>query len=372
MISRKSVWRKVMRIMALQFMTSKLRRRGFAVAMAAVSLAGQSAMIRAQAADPAAAECIQRPRSVQAIAVPTQGPNGLSSWIIEPDAPRIPKIAGLESQLPPHIQRRLEYAFDLAQRGATYSASAEFQAVLGLCAHELDARSGTTCYRDALCQGWTALNEADDFEESRTGLLDPTEIRHIASIHSTRLLADPESKIDSMQAVQAYYAFAEERLASACKEMPAASLAYYGLGRTFVIPGCRVTHGAAKAALLQRVALIIAPQNVLAGNELGVLLAQHGHLDASEKLFRECLAISPRPETWRNLATVHARNGNQAASQSAMAAGDALAAENRMAAAVTPIADLQPQDRSNGPKEKPRSGILSKLNIPSFSGTFRR
>ena len=66
--------------------------------------------------------------------------------------PRIPKIAGLDRQLPPHIEQRLSRAFDLAQRGATYSANIEFREVLSLCALELDSREGTTSHREAMRQ----------------------------------------------------------------------------------------------------------------------------------------------------------------------------------------------------------------------------
>ena len=73
--------------------------------------------------------------------------DGQMSWIIEPEVPRIPKIAGLDPQLPPHIVRRLSYAFDLAHR-APYTADSEFRAVLGLCALEMDAREGGTARRE--------------------------------------------------------------------------------------------------------------------------------------------------------------------------------------------------------------------------------
>ena len=58
-------------------------------------------------------------------------------------------------------------------------------------------------------------------------------------------------------------------------------------------------------------------------------LAQHGQLDDAEKIFKQCVATDATPETWRNLAVVYARKGNEPASRSAMAAGDALAADKR-------------------------------------------
>ena len=92
-----------------------------------------------------------------------------------------------------------------------------------------------------------------------------------------------------------------------------------------VDPGSRTANAVAKAAVLQQTALAIAPQNVLASNELGVLLAEHGQLDEAEKMFRQCVATNATPEAWRNLAVVYARKGDQASSRSARASGDALA-----------------------------------------------
>jgi hypothetical protein len=282
----------------------------------------------------------QSPRNVHATPLPSAGVDGQTSWIIEPDVPRIPNIAGLDRQLPPHIERRLSYAFDLAQRGATFSANAEFREVINLCALELDARTGGTSRREALHQAWVALDEAEEFNTGRLELSSADEIRQIAAGHKTPVLKGAAARAaDSIQAVQAYYAFAEERFTYAGRGLPGASLAHYGLARTLVVPGTQVAQAAGKSALLQRVAVAIAPQNALARNELGVLLAEHGQLDEAERLFRQSLATSETPETWRNLAVVHARKGDRPASQAALAAADKLAAKETRAAqpAITPL-----------------------------------
>jgi hypothetical protein len=318
-----------------------------------------------------------RQRAVQAVALENSGVDGQTSWIIEPDVPRIPKIAGLDSQLPPHIERRLSYAFDLAQRGAVYSANDEFRSVLGLCALEVDAQSAGTSRREALREGLIALDEADEFGGEQIDWHDSADVRRVAAAHLTAVLArNGQTPVDSIQAVQAYYAYAENRLAYSCDGLPAASLAFYGLGRTFVVPGSQVANAAGKAALLQRVALRIAPQNVLAGNELGVLLAQHGRLDDAEKLFRQCVATNATPETWRNLSVVYARKGNAEASQAALVAGETLAAsaQRPVAKAPSPAADEEkpnPPGDASGTEQKP--GFLARLNLtPEFSKLFRR
>jgi len=190
------------------------------------------------------------------------------------------------------------------------------------------------------------------------------------------VLANAARPVDSIQAVQAYYMFAEQRLTAACQGLPGASLAFYGSGRTIVLPGTRIPHASGKAALFQRVALAIAPQNLLAANELGVLLAQHGQLDDAEKIFQQCVATDATPETWRNLAIVYARQGNAVASRSALAAGDALAAENRRHAASQIAATTQGSatgatEEASQEEEKP--SFLSKFNLrPKLPSVFRR
>jgi hypothetical protein len=291
---------------------------------------------------PAAADA-PTSRNVQAVSLETSGTDGQASWLIKPGDPRVPKIAGLDEPLPPHIEQRLNYAFDLAQRGATYSAAAEFEAVLGLCALELDTRDGGTSHRDALRQGLIALAEADDFSGEEVDWRESADVRSIAAGHATPTVAkNSEAPVDSIQAVQAYYAFAEERLSYACGELPGSSLAFYGFGRTIMVPDSSVTHAAGKAALYHRIALTIAPQNTLSGNELGVLLAQHGRLKEAEKLFQQCVATSGAKESYQNLLAVQARKDNLNADSGVVTAGQVPATANAggtiLASAETPVA----------------------------------
>jgi hypothetical protein len=340
----------------------------------ALTLAPVGAAVTAETSAPAnASAAAQSRRNVHAIPLPATTSDGQASWILEPDVPRIPNIAGLDAQLPPHVARRLSYAFDLAQRGATYSANAEFREVLNLCALELDARDGGAKRREALHLAWLALDEAEEFNVGRSELSDAGSIRSVAAGHKTPVLNGAANRAsDSIQAVQAYYAFAEERFAYSCREMPGASLAFYGLARTFVVPGTEVAQAAGKAALLQRVALAIAPQNVLARNELGVLLAEYGQLDQAERLFRQCLATSETPETWRNLAVVYARQGNRSASQSALAAADAL--EGKNSSAVHPAQRPHTRPASAEPSsegdEKPK--FWRNLNLTNLRNALWR
>lgn len=355
-----------------KFHRNRALRIGPLVACAAIGCTAPwtAAIVCGQTMDPAAH------RPVQAIQMPASGTDGQTSWIIEPEVPRIPKVPGLDLQLPPHVERRLGYAFDLAQRGAPYTAEAEFRAVLGLCALELDSREGGTARREALRDGLLALQEADQFGGDQVDWRDAADVRPIASAHVTPVLVGAQQPVDSIQAVQAYYMYAEKRLTAACVGLPGASLAFYGLGRTIVLPGTRIAHASGKAALYQRISLAIAPQNLLAANELGVLLAQHGQLADAEKIFQQCVATDATPETWRNLAVVYARQGNEVASRSAMAAGEALAAEKRrheasqIAATATVAATGESQPANKEEEKKP--SFISKFMSPKLPSVFRK
>jgi tetratricopeptide (TPR) repeat protein len=310
--------------------------------------------------------------SVHAVPVQTSNVDGQMSWIIQPNTTRIPKVAGIPAQLPPHIESRLSYAFDLAQRGATYTAEAEFQAVLGLCALEIDSRDGRTNRREALRQGLIALHEADQFCGDQVDWRDSADVRRVAAGHITPVLSQAQTPVDSIQAVQAYYAFAEQRLAYACDGLPEASLAYYGLARTIAVPGMKIPNPNGKAALLHRVALAIAPQNMLAANELGVLLAQHGRLEDAERLFQQCVATDPTPENWRNLAVVYARRGNEQASRSATVTADSLAAERQRNPAMR--AGEQPKAlASEGSDAGANPNLMARSNgTPNLANDVRR
>jgi hypothetical protein len=309
------------------------RRNASAVcALLATAMAGcATALPDKPAALPVAVEpVVESHRAVQSVRLEPSQIDGQTSWIIEPDVPRIPKLRGVDRRLPPHIEQRLSRAFDLAQRGATYSANSEFRDVISLCALEMDSREGTTRHRDAMRQGLVALDEADELSGQGIDWSDATDVRRATAGHSTPALrGQVPTGVDAIQVVQLYYSYAEERFAFACQGLPGASVAYYGWARTYVQPGARYPHAAGKAAMLQRVALRVAPQNVLAGNELGVLLAQHGHLDEAESLFKQCVATDATPEAWQNLAAVYAQKGDAAASRAAITESSKLAASQK-------------------------------------------
>jgi Flp pilus assembly protein TadD len=362
------------------------------IMVVAAGCAGLKPKKTASATEPLSTETADvAKRRVQNIRMEPSGVDGHTSWIIEPEVPRIPKIEGVALQLPPHIERRLGRAFDLAQRGATYSAHTEFHGVLALCALELDARDGVTVHRESLREGLIALHEADELCGQPIDWSNSSDAYH-ASAGKARPIVEGSTpaRADSIQVVQKYFTFAEDRFVYACQGMPGASLAYYGLARTYVQPGTRHTHAAGKAAMMQRVALRIEPMNVLAANELGVLLAQHGRLNEAEALFKECVATNATPESLQNLAVVYARQGRSEASRAAKLESDRLAEQRARATsgasglsvdavgsehAIAQAAqvDESPIEENLSEADSERKGFLRRIELSQMlPGVFRR
>ncbi len=71
-------------------------------------------------------------------------------------------------------------------------------------------------------------------------------------------------------------------------------------------------------------ALMADEQNYLAANELGVIFADNGRLEAARDLFGRSLAVSEHAATWQNLAVSLARLGDTAAASRAARRADEL------------------------------------------------
>jgi hypothetical protein len=226
--------------------------------------------------------------------------------------------------------------FRLAERGAVYSARLKFFAALALIARSLDVEQQTQVYSRALVAGRTTLIEAWDFRAS--GLPMATDMARIVAAHRTPVLAQtPLDSLSPVSAQQRYFTYAQEQLALAAGREPVGSLALYGLGKT-----AAAVHGPADAPNLTiageqmacyQAALMVDDRNFRAVNELGVLLAAHGRLEAARDLFLRSLALSENAVTWRNLQVVWRRLGEN--EQSAQAGRRADQLMNTRLGAVT-------------------------------------
>jgi uncharacterized protein HemY len=116
-----------------------------------------------------------------------------------------------------------------------------------------------------------------------------------------------------LDALRRYYAFAQQQLAQAGAGEPAASMALYGLGKLHMAlaekPDQAHRMNGPKAMSLHQAALAVSPQNHMAANELGVLLAQYGQLQDARRVLLQSIRARPLPEAWHNLSVVHERLG---------------------------------------------------------------
>jgi polysaccharide biosynthesis/export protein len=229
----------------------------------------------------------------------------------------------------------------LAGKGAVFSARDKFLAAMRLIADARDAKNQTRFHSAALAAGLVALREADDFghgEGATAGGSDPVVL---AAGHVTPLLKESKpNTVTRLQALQLYYSYATNQLASAVGGVPEASMALYYLGRIQPYLGPSVDRPAAlaepKAMALEQAALLVDPQNYRAANELGVLLASCGQLEPARKALAYSASISRRPEVLQNLAMIYKRLGDEPGAASMLA----LATQQKRAG-VTPASDPQ-------------------------------
>ncbi len=235
-----------------------------------------------------------------------------------PVSPSTPTAAEASQQLAMISNRageHIEYAFNLAERGALFSAEAEFTQGLVLIAQALDAENHTQAHSKAVAAGLRALHEADDFLPRAGQTI--VRVEDIVSSHKTPVWSNarPE-QVPPLVAMQRYYAYAQQQFSISGTRVPAAAMALYGLGRLQPALASedsvkKMTAGP-KAMALYRATLDIDPNNYLAANELGVLYGRYGQWREAEGALRRSIEIAPRPENWHNLADVLERTGDTA------------------------------------------------------------
>jgi tetratricopeptide (TPR) repeat protein len=160
----------------------------------------------------------------------------------------------------------------------------------------------------------TALEEAEDFVASGSRLEADLDVAMLIHAHRTPACKEMDaSGLLSVAALQHYYAYAQEQLALAAGRQEAASMALFGLGKTYsTLAGERALPSAVaepKAMVFHRAALSAHAGNFLAANELAVLEARRGQYATARSLLQYSLSILPHSIVWRNLAAVHRQLG---------------------------------------------------------------
>ncbi len=215
--------------------------------------------------------------------------------------------------------------FELADRGAVYSARIEFTQALETLAQTYDAQIGSNIHAKALAAGLRALQESDDFLTRGGQLQSDVNLSLVVSGHQTPILqgdAEQLAKMSPLQAVQQYLTYAQQQLSIAAGPEPAGSLALYGLGKLYggsdKLKGAATLSSPPKAVVCHQAALVANPKNFLAANELGVLLAKFGRLPDAKRMLQMSVAVHAQSATWRNLAVVHQTLGEQDLANRAM------------------------------------------------------
>ncbi len=80
--------------------------------------------------------------------------------------------------------------FDLAERGALYTARARFIESLRTLAQAMDSQRGNTAHTKALAAGLRAMEEVDDFVPRGTSLETDLNLKLIVDAHRTPVLKE--------------------------------------------------------------------------------------------------------------------------------------------------------------------------------------
>ncbi len=213
-------------------------------------------------------------------------------------------------------EQTVRQAFNLAERGALYSARAQFADALRMLTEALDLQRSTTAHTRALTSGLRALDEVNDFAPEDVRSQAGMNLQRIVDAHHTPVLKNRSLSGVSLSAAQRMYlTYAQEQLAAAGGDQSVSSLALYGLGKVCTAPsamhGPRGKLDEGKAVVFYQSALVVDSQNFMAANELGVLLTRFGRWNDARTALEHAVATSGTPTTWRNLAVVCDKIGDQ-------------------------------------------------------------
>jgi tetratricopeptide (TPR) repeat protein len=185
----------------------------------------------------------------------------------------------------------------------------------------------------------TAIQETKDFVPADTPHNVVINLARLAATHQTPVLRNVDvTQMTRAEALQRYHSYATQQLAFAGGRSAIASSALYGLGRAECVTtagaGSRNRLGAPNAMALYQAALLVDPQNYMASNELGVLMARFGDLSSAAGQLEHSLSIKPQAETWHNLAAVYRRMGQPEKAEQAEREREKLVAAPRNTAGV--------------------------------------
>ncbi len=209
---------------------------------------------------------------------------------------------------------RTRRGFELAGRGAHFSARAEFVRALRLVAQGLDAEHRTDVHSRTLAAGLTALKEAEEFMPRGSRLEADLDMRGIVGGHRTPVLKDTQlDRLTPLEGLQCYFTYGQQQLGIAVGPEVAGSMALHALGKLHAkLAGEKtpmVRAAEPKAIVFYQAALLANPRNHMAANDLGVFLARSGRHEDAQRFFQYSLSDGGQPVSWRNLAVVYSQLG---------------------------------------------------------------
>jgi tetratricopeptide (TPR) repeat protein len=181
----------------------------------------------------------------------------------------------------------------------------------------------------------------------------------IAAVHSTPVVRSDAEGVTPREALERYYTFAQEQLATGMGLEPAGSAALTALGKLYTVlveeQTMEVVAAQAKAMALHQAALVVDANNAVAANELGVLLARFGRPQDAQAWLEHSVGLAPHAATWHNLAVVHQQLGQASLAEQARRQEAALAQRTgrRATSAMPDIRWVSPRELDAAPADRP-------------------
>jgi hypothetical protein len=240
---------------------------------------------------------------------------------------------------------KVREGMELADRGASFAARADFIAALRILAQGLDNDTGTPRHSQSLSAALTAMKEAQDFLPAGGKVEGELDLPPLVAGHRTPLLKNvPPGQLQAMRALKQYFNFAQEQLCQAVSHEVSGSMALSALGKLHAAladkANAEVALPEAKAITFFQAAILVCPQNYMAANDLGVLLAHKNDCAAARKALEHSVTICRCTENLRNLSVVYRQLGETRLAE--------LAARDAEAARAAEVARQRSGGRSTG------------------------
>jgi len=232
---------------------------------------------------------------------------------VSPAAQPVTRSRQLES-VAQEADRHSRRGFDLAGRKAYFAAQAEFVMALRLVAEGLDNEDHTDSHMRAFTAGLNALREAEDFLPTPDRVTADVDVPTLIRGHLTPVLKNAANgDISPLEAARCYFTFAQEQMGRASGQEVAGSMALHGLGKVYATlagqSDSRLRACESKAVVYFQASLLAFPQNYMASNDLGVLLARCGYYGEARMALEHSIGLNRSSTGWHNLATVYRHLG---------------------------------------------------------------